>query len=63
MPRGRHEGFKLESVRLGLLKVKPSPRDSIFKALHVWQWSCLFGHVCEIGHVHVLFVLGGISEY
>ena len=63
MPRGRHEGFKLESVRLSLLKVKLSLRDSIFKGLHVWQWSCLFGHVCEIGHVHVLSVLGGISEY
>ena len=63
MPRGPHEGFKLESMRLGLLKVKLSLRDLIFKALHVWHWSCLFGHVCEISHVHVLSVLGGFSEY
>ena len=61
MPRGRHEGFKLESVRLGLLKVKPSLRDSIFKGLHFWQWSCLFGHVCEIGHVPMFCLFWEVS--
>ena len=61
MPRGRHEGFKLKSVRLGLLKVKPSLRDSIFKGLHFWQWSCLFGHVCEISHVPMFCLFWEVS--
>ena len=61
MPRGRHEGFKLESVRLGLLKVKPSLRDSIFKGLYFWQWSCLFGHVCEISHVPMFCLFWEVS--
>ena len=29
--------FKLESLRLGLLKVKPSLKGSSFKALYFWQ--------------------------
>ena len=61
MPRGRQHGFKRESMRLGLLKVKPSLRNSIFKGLHFWQWSCLFGHVCEIGHVPIFCLFWEVS--
>ena len=39
--RGRQHGFKLESVRLGLLKVKPSLRDSILESLQPCPLSCL----------------------
>ena len=39
-----YKALKIESLRLSLLKVKPSLRDSIFKASHVWalvmSWSC-----------------------
>ena len=55
-----YTALKLESLRLGLLKVKPSLRYSIFKCCHYIHlaWSCLL----SLGHVQVLSSLGLYSE-
>ena len=52
----------LESLRLGLLKVKPSLRDSSFKGLLqvMSGWSCVAQVVC--GHVRRLCGCVGMSE-
>ena len=46
--------FKLEPLRLGLLKVKPSLRGSSFKALCFWQWSCLVGYCLVVWSCQML---------
>ena len=61
----RHVEFchvDVESLRLGLLKVKPSLRDSSFKGLLevISAWSCVAQAVC--GHVIGLCSCVGMSE-
>ena len=53
IPRGVH--VEIECLRLGLLKVKPSLRDSIFKPSH--------RPLARLGHVHVFCLFWACREY